>query len=100
MSGNLRNFALWVVIVLLLLALFALFENPGQQPPTDSVPWFVSLLVSWLPFIALGGLWIFLWRQQLKRGSNDGGSQAEIDALKRQIADMQLEIDRLRSKDK
>jgi hypothetical protein len=29
MNANLRNFALWVIIVLLLLALFTLFQNPG-----------------------------------------------------------------------
>ena len=127
MNANLRNFALWVIIVLLLLALFTLFQNPGQhtnsqeisfsqllnevdqgrvrdvviqgpnihgtlsngsnfqtyapsdptlvqklykkgvsitaRPPSDNVPWFVSLLVSWLPFIALIGVWIFLSRQ-------------------------------------
>ena len=28
MNANLRNFALWVIIVLLLLALFTLFQNP------------------------------------------------------------------------
>ncbi len=127
MNANLRNFALWVIIVLLLLALFTLFQNPGQRassqdisfsqllsevdqshvrdvviqgqeihgtftnggsfqtyapndptlvkrlydgkvsitarPPGDNVPWFVGLLVSWLPFIALIGVWIFLSRQ-------------------------------------
>jgi cell division protease FtsH len=127
MNANLRNFALWVIIVLLLLALFTLFQNPGQRtssqdisfsqlltevdqgrvrdvliqgpeihgtftdgrsfntyapsdptlvqrlygkgvsitarPLTEQVPWFVSLLVSWLPFIALIGVWIFLSRQ-------------------------------------
>src|SRR5437870_9480641 len=130
MNANLRNFALWVIIVLFLLALFTLFQNPGQRSggsvdipfsqflsevdqgrvrdvtiqgpeiqghynstdgrsfstyapndptlvqklyskgvqitaraPGDNVPWFVSLLVSWLPFIALIGVWIFLSRQ-------------------------------------
>ncbi len=127
MNANLRNFALWVIIVLLLLALFTLFQNPSQRtaaqdisfsqllsevdagrvrdvliqgpeihgtfangtafqtyapndpglvqklynkgvaitarPLTDNVPWFVSLLVSWLPFIALIGVWVFLSRQ-------------------------------------
>src|SRR6201988_1527134 len=127
MNANLRNFAIWVIIGLLLLALFTLFQNPGQRassqdiafsqllsevdrgnvrdvviqgpdihgtftngssfqtyapndptlvkrlyygkvsitakPPGDNVPWFVSLLVSWLPFIALIGVWIFLSRQ-------------------------------------
>jgi hypothetical protein len=33
------------------------------KPPGDNVPWFVSLLVSWLPFIALIEVWIFLSRQ-------------------------------------
>src|ERR1700743_86633 len=128
MNANLRNFALWVIIVLLLLALFTLFQNPGQRtssqdisfsqlltevdggkvrdvliqgpdihgtfsdgrsfqtyapndpsliqrlygkgvaitarPQGDSVPWFVSLLVSWLPVIALIGVWIFFSRQR------------------------------------
>src|SRR6266849_3155466 len=32
------------------------------KPPGDNVPWFVSL-GSWLPFIALIGVWIFLSRQ-------------------------------------
>ena len=127
MNANLRNFALWVIIVLLVLALFTLFQNPSQRQtaqdisfsqlltevdqgkvrdvviqgpeihgtftdgrafntyapndPTlvqrlygkgvtitarsaqEQVPWFVSLLVSWLPFIALIGVWIFLSRQ-------------------------------------
>src|SRR3569833_2359317 len=127
MNANLRNFGLWVIIVLLLLALFTLFQNPTQRtasqdisfsqllnevdqnrvrdvviqgpeirgtltngttfqsyapsdptlikrlydakvsitakPPGDNVPWFVSLLVSWLPFIALIGVRIFLSRQ-------------------------------------
>ena len=34
MNANLRNFALWVIIVLLLLALFTLFQ--GQGPRTQS----------------------------------------------------------------
>src|SRR6202522_3452279 len=127
MNANLRNFALWVIIVLLLLAALTPFPNPGQRassqdisfsqlltevdanhvrdvviqgpeihgtfangtsfqtyapndpglvqklyakgvsitarPQQDNVPWFVSLLVSWLPFIALIGVWIFLSRQ-------------------------------------
>jgi cell division protease FtsH len=33
------------------------------RSPQEQVPWFVSLLVSWLPFIALIGVWIFLSRQ-------------------------------------
>ncbi len=127
MNPNYRNFALWVIIVMLLLALFTMFQSPSQRSgtneisfsqlltevdnsrvrdiviegpnitgtytdgrnfqtyapndptlverlynkgvgitaraPTDNVPWFVSLLLSWLPFIALIGVWVFLSRQ-------------------------------------
>src|SRR5665213_2612963 len=145
MNANLRNFALWVIIVLLLLALFTLFQNPGTRttaqdisfsqllsevdsgrvrdvviqgpeihgtfangtsfqtyapsdptlvqklyskgvsitarPQQDNVPWFVSLLVSWLPFIALIGVWIFLSRQMQGAGGKAlgfGKSRAKL----------------------
>ena len=32
------------------------------RPQQNDVPWFVSLLISWLPFIALIGVWVFLSR--------------------------------------
>jgi cell division protease FtsH len=32
MNANFRNFALWVIIGLLLIALFQLFQNPGRGP--------------------------------------------------------------------
>jgi len=37
MNANLRNFALWVIIVLLLLALFTLFQSPGQRSATQDI---------------------------------------------------------------
>src|SRR6201982_3682062 len=145
MNANLRNFALWVIIVLLLLALFTLFQNPGQhttstdisfsqllsdvdqnrvkevviqgpeihgtfndghsfqtyapsdptlvqrlynkgvsivaRPQSENVPWFVSLLISWLPFVALIGVWIFLSRQMQGAGGKAlglGKSRAKL----------------------
>src|SRR5579863_8925093 len=145
MNANLRNFALWVIIVLLLLALFTLFQNPGThttsqdisfsqllnevdqgrvrdvliqgpeihgtftdgrsfqtyspsdptliqrlynkgvsitaRPQTENVPWFVSLLISWLPFVALIGVWIFLSRQMQGAGGKAlgfGKSRAKL----------------------
>ena len=145
MNANLRNFALWVIIVLLLLALFTLFQNPGQRttaqdisfsqlltevdqgrvrdvviqgpeihgtfknggsfqtyspndptlvqrlyskdvtitarPQQNDVPWFVSLLISWLPFVALIGVWIFLSRQMQGAGGKAlgfGKSRAKL----------------------
>src|ERR1700754_780929 len=146
MNTNLRNFALWVIIVLVLLALFTLFQNPGSRsgstdipfsqflndveagrvkevtiqgpeihgayadgrgnfstyapqdpglvgrlhakgveitarPLGDNVPWFVSLLVSWLPFLVLIGVWIFLSRQMQGAGGKAlgfGKSRAKL----------------------
>ena len=37
MNANLRNFALWVIIVLLLLALFTLFQNPSQRAASQDI---------------------------------------------------------------
>ena len=37
MNANLRNFALWVIIVLLLLALFTLFQNPSQRTQSQEI---------------------------------------------------------------
>lgn len=39
MNGNFRNFALWIIIGLLLIALFNLFQNPGQTTRGDSIPY-------------------------------------------------------------
>ena len=37
MNANLRNFGLWVIIVLLLLALFTLFQNPAQRTASQDI---------------------------------------------------------------
>jgi cell division protease FtsH len=37
MNPNFRNFALWVIIVLLVLALVMLFQNPGQRVPSQDI---------------------------------------------------------------
>ena len=145
MNANMRNFALWVIIVLLLLALFTLFQNPGQRtqsreitfsqllsevdqgrvkevviqgpeihgtftegqqfqtyapsdptliqrlynkgvaitarPQQNDVPWFLQLLFTWFPFIALIGVWIFLSRQMQGAGGKAlgfGKSRAKL----------------------
>jgi len=168
MNATLRNFALWVIIILLLMALLTLFQNPGirtnatdiafsrflseldqgrvrdvliqgpeiqgtftdgrkfmsyapnetswmqrlygkgvsitVRPQQNDVPWFVSLLVSWLPFIALIGVWIFLSRQmQGTRTANlaaNKSSTNEIDDLKRRVDELQKRLDQLSNKDK
>jgi cell division protease FtsH len=129
MNPNVRNFALWAVIFLLVLALVTLFQNPPSEqrgvsseiaysqllndvdagrvstvvitgnditgtysdsrafstyapydpalvqklqqkgvqisakPRASNSPWYISLLVNWLPLIVFVGLWFFLTRQ-------------------------------------
>jgi len=123
MIAKLGYFALGVIIILLLLALFTVFQNPGQRsisfdislsqflkdvdqgeirdvviqgqeisgtyvdgrrfntyapndptlfqrlygkegvvitarPAQDNVPWYISLLISWVPFLSILALWI------------------------------------------
>ena len=38
MNSNFRNLALWVIIVLLLLALFTLFQSPQQRAGASDLP--------------------------------------------------------------
>jgi cell division protease FtsH len=168
MGNRLRNLALWVIIVLLLLALFTLFQNPtlrtdapdmsfsqflseveqghvrdvviqgphihgtlangrnfhsygpneqswmqrlyGKgvsitiQPQQTELPWFVSLLVSWLPFFVLIGVWVFLSRQVHGAGGSwfmkAARSPDETESLKRKVEDLQRQLDQLSGKDK
>ena len=145
MNPNFRNFALWVVIFLLVLALVTLFQSPGQRgaggditysqllneaeagrinnvvisgneisgtytdgrtfstyapfdpqlvtklqqkgvnitarPPSENTPWFIALLVNWLPILVFIGAWIFLSRQMQNgagRAMGFGKSKAKL----------------------
>src|ERR671917_72580 len=145
MNPNFRNFALWVVIFLLRLALVTLCQNPGHRgggrdiaysqlvndadagrinnvviagneisgtytdgrtfstyapfdpglvtklqqkgvqitakPPSDNTPWFIALLVNWLPILVFIGAWIFLSRQMQSgagRAMGFGKSKAKL----------------------
>ena len=164
MDFRLTHFALWVIIILLLLALFTLFQNPGRRtnaleislsqflneveqgrvrdvliqgpevlgtytdgrvfqtyvpndpsliqrltgkgvavtlrPHESATPLFVSLLASWLPFIALIGVWISLSRQMQSGRRWTLTSHNEIDDIKRRLSELQSRIDELINKDK
>ena len=145
MNPNFRNFALWVIIFLLVLALVTLFQSPDQRtagrdiaysqllsdadagrvanvviagneisgtyqdgsafttyapsdpnlvprlqergvridarPQQDSTPWFISLLINWLPILIFIGAWIFLSRQMQSgagRAMGFGKSKAKL----------------------
>jgi cell division protease FtsH len=37
MNPNFRNFALWIIIILLVVAVVMLFQNPGQRVPSQDI---------------------------------------------------------------
>jgi cell division protease FtsH len=145
MNPNFRNFALWVLIFLLVIALVTLFQNPSHRgggsdiaysqlrndadagrinnviisgneisgtytdgrtfstyapfdpalvttllskgvnvtakPPSDNTPWFIALIVNWLPILVFIGAWIFLSRQMQSgagRAMGFGKSKAKL----------------------
>ena len=39
MNSNFRNFAIWVIIALLLVALFNLFQNPSGNRRANEIPY-------------------------------------------------------------
>lgn len=56
----------------------------SAKPPSDS-PWYISILVSWLPMIVLIGIWIFFMRQMQAGGGKAlsfGKSRARLQTDK------------------
>jgi cell division protease FtsH len=162
MNQRWRNFAIWIVVVLLLLALFTLFQNPGTRTRTNEIPYsqfvtsvdegrvrevvlrgpdisgtftdgrafqsygpanpdlipqlqskgvavtirpqqdeeksrIISLIVSWLPFVALIGVWIFM-SQRIKRAepvTTSAGRPGEIAELRRRLEELERRVARL-----
>jgi len=51
------------------------------KPPSDNTPWFIALLVNWLPILVFIGAWIFLSRQMQSgagRAMGFGKSKAKL----------------------
>ncbi len=150
MNSNFRNLAIWIIIALMLVALFSLVQNnPGRsralpitysqflaevdnrnvrnvilasgqsggritgtynntgqafetfgptdpqlvermyskgvafeaKPPSDDVPWILSVLANWFPMLLLIGVWIFFMRQMQSGGGRAlgfGKSKAKL----------------------
>jgi cell division protease FtsH len=74
------------------------------RPQQNELPWYVSLLVSWLPFLVLICVWI--WLSQRMRGAggswfvNATRSPDEIADLKRRIDELRQRLDQLGGGDK
>ena len=53
MNPNFRNFALWVIIFLLVVALVMLFQNPGQRSQTTEISFSQLLTVSAISAVSI-----------------------------------------------
>jgi hypothetical protein len=71
--------ALWIGLVGALLVWFTFINAPSGGSP----PWVVSLIVSWLPFLVLVGVW--LWYARTSRRSSSGTSW--VDLYEQQVAE-------------
>jgi len=154
-NGTIKNIALWVVIALIMVMLFHLFNQPASEAttfaysefiemvdkgeikevviqgneikgsltdgtqfetyvpddariverlteknvlisakPSDDSPWYMSVLISWIPMLLLVGVWIFFMRQMQAGGTKAmsfGRSKAKLisqDNIKITFADV------------
>lgn len=80
---NLRSWflpvAVWIVLVGVLLGWFTLTARGGAPY------WLVSLIVSWLPFLALVGVW--LWFSRRNGRASSGASW--VDLFEQQVVETQ-----------
>jgi ATP-dependent Zn protease len=80
--GRLRNIALWVVIALLLVFLFNLFQGThprgnASPPPAapNPMPDLLAIFINWFPMLLIFGVWLFFLRQmKARQGNNDDKS--------------------------
>jgi len=79
--GRLRNIAIWIVIALLLVFLFNLFQgghpsgNASPPPAPAPMPGLMAILINWFPMLLIFGVWlVFLKQMQARRGNNDDKS--------------------------
>jgi len=80
---RLRTLALWVVIALLLVFLFNLFQGghpkgnaspPPAAAPTP-MPDLLAIFINWFPMLLIFGVWLFFLRQmKARQGNNDDKS--------------------------
>ncbi|WP_157785161.1 hypothetical protein [Bradyrhizobium yuanmingense] len=80
LRSRLLLIALWVSLVGALVVLFTFVNARGGS---DGSSWAFSLIVSWLPFLALMGFW--LWYARFSRRSSSGTSW--VDLYEQQVAE-------------
>ncbi|WP_245330591.1 hypothetical protein [Bradyrhizobium sp. AS23.2] len=69
----------WIALVGALFVWFTFINAPSG----GSLPWLVSVIVSWLPFLVLVGVWI--WYSRASRRSSSGTSW--VDLYEQQVAE-------------
>ena len=68
---RLRNLALWIVIALLLVLLFNLFQS-GKAPVLDNHA--TNMILEYLPLVLIAGIWvIFMLRVNARKKKDLGG---------------------------
>lgn len=70
---------MWIALVAALFVGLMFINAPSGSSP----PWIFSLIVSWLPFLVLVGIW--LWYARASRRSSSGTSW--VDLYEQQIAE-------------
>jgi len=71
--GGLRNLAIWIVVALVLVFFFNLFQGSGADrargPELTQVqtPDLMSILINWFPMLLIFGVWIYFLRQMQAR---------------------------------
>ena len=74
---KIRNFAIWIVIALLLVFLFNLFQGqngptPAPAPaPNNGAPSLEAILINWFPMLLLIGVWIFIMRRMMVKKNDE-----------------------------
>lgn len=81
---SVRNLILWIVIALLLVFLFNLFQTDGGHRPPVHAPTpapvpaaapdqldMLSLFINWFPMLLIFGVWVFFFRRMQGRGGNN-----------------------------
>jgi hypothetical protein len=79
---RLRNLAIWIVVALLLVFLFNLFQGTHPRgnvsaPPAAATPMpdLLTIFINWFPMLLIFGIWlVFLWQMKARQGNNDDKS--------------------------
>lgn len=67
-KSKLGNLALWVVVAIILVFIFNFMQGPGRAYISKDA---TDLILSWLPLLLIGGVWIYLLIRARNKKRND-----------------------------